>query len=158
MAITQDRIRTELHTNARAVEETLPSPRDEEPRSLRTWMEGRISPAWAFAIATSWVGFWVALFALEPAPAPGGVLPAWFVALEVVWSIAMLGAVIGGTTAVVLRHRSALLLSLAASLFAVIGTAMCPVSSHHTPGLWTVGQFALCAGMAAISVAAIRRA
>ena len=99
------------------------------------------------------VGANVAAWMLEPVPANPNLPEPWFVTLpSVVAMVAMLGA-LGGLLA---RRRWGMALSLLAASIAVVMVVACPLSGHHTFGLWWVGEISCLAAWAGISLAGLR--
>ena len=135
-------IRPEVHVqperNARPLDERLA-----EPILLR----------WTLWGIVSLVGANLAAWMLEPAPANPNLPEPWFVALSsVVATVAMLGA-LGGLLA---RRRWGMALSLLAASIAVVMVIACPLSGHHTFGLWWAGEISCLAAWAGISLAGLR--
>jgi hypothetical protein len=124
----------------------------EKPAAPSTWSLRRLSPAWALALAVGWpVGMNIA-WALEPAPAhPHAAAPIFIQVLGWIWFLAFVPTIFGA----VARHPAAAIGGVVTGASALAMTIACPVSGHHTIGLWFVGQFAVVLGMLAVSIGAV---
>jgi peptidoglycan/LPS O-acetylase OafA/YrhL len=131
-------VRIEPERDARPLDERLAEP---------------IPVRWAFWGIVALVGANVAAWMLEPVPANPNLPEPWFVALpSVVAMVAMLGALGGLLT----RRRWGMALSLLAASIAVVMVVACPLSGHHTFGLWWVGEISSLAAWAGVSLAGLR--
>lgn len=142
---------------------------DDRPRRVRLGEPGRRPPVrrwltepgavpgrWPGGLGVAWLVVFSAAIALEPAPAEAG-------ASEPVWAtvlfIALLAALAATWVGLAGRQRAGLVASAAAAGLALFGSAMCPVSDHHsTVGAWWYVQMGGFTGLVAASVAGLRRA
>ena len=135
-----------IHPEVRAQPERNPRPWDErlaEPIPLR----------WALWGIVALVGANLAAWLLEPAPANPNLPEPWFVTLPSgVASLAMLAA-LGGLLA---RRRWGMALSLLAASIAVVMVVACPLSGHHSFGLWWAGEISCLAAWAGSRLAGLR--
>jgi len=132
--------------------------RVESERNARRWDERLAEPIplrWARWGIVALVGANLAAWMLEPAPANPNLPEPWFVTLpRVVATLAMLGA-LGGLVA---RRRWGVALSLLAASVAVVMVVACPLSGHHSFGLWWAGELSCLAAWAGSSLAGLRSA
>ena len=146
MLVMTPRRPVDIRTEVRIEPERDTRPLDErlaEPIPLR----------WALWGIVALVGANLAAWILEPAPANPNLPEPWFVTLaSVVATVAMLAAV-GGLLA---RRRWGMALSLLAASIAVVMVVACPLSGHHSFGLWWAGEISCLAAWAGISLAGLR--
>lgn len=126
---------------------------ERDARPLDERLAEPIPDRWALWGIVALVGANLAAWMLEPVPANPNLPEPWFVALpSVVAMVAMLGA-LGG---LLVRRRWGMALSLLAASIAVVMVVACPLSGHHTFGLWWVGEISCLAAWAGISLAGLR--
>jgi hypothetical protein len=126
---------------------------ERDARPLDKRLAEPIPDRWALWGIVALVGANLAAWMLEPVPANPNLPEPWFVALpSVVAMVAMLGALGGLLT----RRRWGMALSLLAASIAVVMVVACPLSGHHTFGLWWVGEISSLAAWAGISLAGLR--
>ena len=122
-------------------------------RSLDELLAERIDLRWALLGLVAMVGANIAAAMLEPAPANPNLPHPWFVTLTAtVVTLAMLAA-FGGLLA---RRRWGMALSLFSAAIGVVMVVACPLSGHHTFGLWWVGEIACMVAWAGVSLAGVR--
>jgi hypothetical protein len=118
------------------------------------WFDRRLADGWAFALGLGWPLAFVVTGALEPAPVdPNAPVP--LVVDLGAW--AFLVALIATVCAAITRHRLAAPAALVAGGVMTAFTVACPVSGHHTYGLWWVAQLGVTLGMLGVSAAAMGR-
>jgi hypothetical protein len=134
---------------------------DPRPAPAAPWrrlaLGGRMSPAWALAVALGWVAAVVVVEVTVPPPPAATLAPDPFlvVALNVIWNLAFFGALAGAAA----RRRWGLAASGVGAVIAFGLAVACPVSGHHEGvGLWWGLQLAAFGGLAALSAAGLRRA
>lgn len=149
MTMTRERPVTEPRVDVDRSVPEVPSP-PPRPRS-----EGSLSDGWIRTVAVSWIAFFVALPALEPAPADPSAAPA---ASAVVLSTVLLGLLAFTAAGLVTRRRWALWSSLGAGVLLGGMAVACPVTGHHGFGLWWIGEMALVAAVLGVSAVGLRRA
>jgi hypothetical protein len=126
------------------------------PTPTRTQPEvpGDLSSLWAAVLGVGWPLAIIAWMALTPAPAdPDAAVPALIELATLALELALV------TTAIAagVRHRGAAVGGLVTGVLAMTFTITCPVSGHHTLGLWWFGQLAIITGMLALSAVAFLR-
>ena len=126
---------------------------ERDARPLDERLAEPIPVRWALWGIVALVGANLAAWMLEPVPANTNLPESWFVTLpSMVAMVAMLGA-LGGLVA---RRRWGMALSLLAASIAVVMVVACPLSGHHTFGLWWVGEISCLAAWTGISLAGLR--
>jgi hypothetical protein len=121
----------------------------------RAWLRGRIAPELAVLLAAAWLVLPAIATALEPAPAHPDAVPAWLdSSLSVLVSALFYLTLIG----LAVMRRFGLAVSLAGAVLFIGLSIACPASGHHSFGAWWFGQMACGAGLAGLSVFALRRA
>jgi hypothetical protein len=122
------------------------------PAAPATWSLRRLSPGWALALAVGWPLATYIAWALEPPPAhPHAMAPMFIQVLSTIWFVAFVPTVFGAMA----RHPAAAVGAVVTGTSFLAMTIACPISGHHTIGLWFVGQFAVVLGMLAVSIAAV---
>lgn len=116
---------------------------------------GQLTRGWAAALGLGLPLAVVLAVAIEPAPAEPQAGPAPI--LVELAALVFVAALATSVLSAALRHRLAAVAGAAAGLVAVTFTVTCPVSGHHTYGLWWVGQLGLGLAMVAVSLAALGR-
>jgi hypothetical protein len=131
----------------------LGRPAPTPPRLMAEAPDG-ISALWAAVMGVGWPLAIIAWLAVMPAPAdPDAAVP-------VLVDLATLGlelALVTTAIAAGVRHRGAAVGGLVTGLLAMTFTVTCPVSGHHTLGLWWFGQLAIVTVMLALSAIAFQR-
>jgi hypothetical protein len=128
-------------------------PRPQRLLPVRT-AGGPITSAWAVALGVGWPLAFVLGGLFEPAPAqPEATAPLVVELGSLVFLVAMIMVV----AAAVRRQRLAANAGVVAGLVAVAFAISCPVSGHHSFGLWWVGEMVVYTGMLALSAAALGR-
>ena len=123
-----------------------PRPRSEAPDELPS--------RWAAALGVGWPLAFMAYIALQPAPAdPDAPVPA----LIELASLGLYFALVSTAIAAGIRHRGAAVGGLVTGLLAITFTVTCPVSGHHTLGLWWFAQLSVVTVMLALSAVALAR-
>jgi len=118
------------------------------PRLQRPTPE--VSGLWAIAAGVAWVVGYQTMIWLEPAPAQPDALPGFVLtAMTIVVNVGFLLVAVG----LVRRARWAFTASAALALLVVGQVIACPVSGHHTMGLWWVAQAAIAVGLVVLSLA-----
>ncbi|HLM63811.1 MAG TPA: hypothetical protein VK306_05905 [Acidimicrobiales bacterium] len=116
------------------------------PRSL--------TPGWAAALGFGWPLAFLTVTALEPAP----VDPAAPVPLVVELASLVFLAALGMTVvAAAMRQGIAAAAAVVTGVVALAFTISCPISGHHTYGLWWIAELVVLGAMTAVSVAALGR-
>jgi hypothetical protein len=126
----------------------------EHPR-IETRSPARISKPWYLALALGWPAAMAVVAAVEPAAQDlNGVAMVVGEALTTVFMLAFAVTVVSAFR----RRPFAPAASLATAGIMSVMVVNCPVSGHHPHvGLWWYGQLAVCAAMAALSIAALQR-
>ncbi|MGH9230192.1 MAG: hypothetical protein ACRD07_15975 [Acidimicrobiales bacterium] len=141
---------------ARLVTRTLdrvPTIRRAAPDTARAMSE-RLTPAWAGILGFGWPLVVVVSIALEPAPAdPEAAVP---VAVTLA-SLGLFAALVATAVAAGNRHPSAAVAGVVTGLIGLGFTVTCPVSGHHTLGVWWYGQLVVTLAMLGVSAAALGR-
>jgi hypothetical protein len=151
--------RTSLATPVLDREPDAPSTPPAAPRPMRDTPPWRVRPAdnqlttpWAAALGLGWPLAIIGTIALEPLPVdPDAPVP---VVIELA-SLALFAALLATVVAAGIRHRGAAVAGVVVGLLAVTFTVACPVSGHHTMGLWWFGQIGLVGAMLATSLVAL---
>ena len=111
-----------------------------------------LSRGWAAALGLGWPLAFLAMLALEPAPAEPDAAPV----VGVVLSLALLAGLVLTSAAAGTRQPLAAPAAVATGLVALTMSVACPVSGHHSYGAWWFAQMAVVVAMLAVSVAALR--
>jgi hypothetical protein len=110
--------------------------------------------AWAAALGVGWPLASVAILALEPEPAnPEAPVP---VIIELA-RLGLLAALLATTIAAGVRHPAAAIAGVVSGIIAMTFTVTCPVSGHHSFGLWWFGELGLVTAMLVVSLIALGR-
>jgi hypothetical protein len=128
------------------IQPAAPSRSTAAPRLLRR--------GWAAVLGLGWPLAIIASIAVEPAPAnPDAPVP---LIIELAGLALFVGLVATGIAAGI-RHRGAAVAGVATGLLATTFSVTCPVSGHHSFGLWWVAQMAVTTTMLGVSLAALGR-
>jgi hypothetical protein len=123
------------------------------PRSLAQ-DPAQLSDCWAAILGIGWPLAIVASIALEPAPAdPNAPVPV----LAELANLGLFFALVGTAIAAGVRHRAAVLGGVVTGLLVVSLAIACPVSGHHTIGLWWFAELGILTAMLAVSGVALQR-
>jgi hypothetical protein len=114
--------------------------------------DDRLSRTWSVVLGLGWPLVLLASVALEPAPAdPNAPVP---LVVEMA-NVAAFAALVATSIAAGVRHRAAAVTGVVAGLLLAAFVVACPVSGHHTFGLWWYAELALVVGMLGLSLAAL---
>jgi hypothetical protein len=114
----------------------------------------RLSDAWALALGLGWPLVFTVLPAFEPAPVDPAAPEPMIVTLG---AYAFLAAMVVTIAAAVVRHRVAAVAAVTTGVVLSAFTLACPMSGHHTYGLWWIAELAIVGAMTAVSVAGLGR-
>ena len=131
------------------------SPATPERLETREWLVTRIGRNVAIFVGVAWYVLFFAAVSLEPEATHPEAIPAW---VGVTVDVVLLGLLAVMAAGLGVRRRWGLVASMAAAGVFLMATIACPVSGHHSFGLWWYGQMACSLGLVAISGAALRRA
>jgi hypothetical protein len=113
---------------------------------------GELKTAWAALLGVGWPVVFVLATAIEPAPAdPNAATPL----LVDLGSAVLFGALVVTAVTAVSRLRSAAVGGIVTGGVGLAFSVTCPLSGHHSFGLWWVGQMAMLAAMLGVSIAAL---
>ncbi|HEX6424144.1 MAG TPA: hypothetical protein VFZ79_11735 [Acidimicrobiales bacterium] len=110
--------------------------------------------AWAVALGVGWPLVVAVSTALEPAAAEPEAAPGPVVELA---ALGLFAALLTTVVAAGLRHRAAPVAGVAAGIGFLTFAVLCPVTGHHTFGMWWVAEIGLVTAMLAASMAALGR-
>jgi hypothetical protein len=120
----------------------------------RSFVAGRLSDAWAAVLGFGWPFTFIAITALEPAPAdPDASVPLIVDVGAMVFLMTLALTCLAAAT----RSRVAGPAAVATGIVALTFAVSCPTSGHHDVGAWWLGELALLGAMTATSVAALGR-
>jgi hypothetical protein len=109
-----------------------------------------VSGAWALGAGIAWVLGYQTMVWLEPTPTHPDALPGFLItAMTVVVNVGFVLIAVG----LVRRARWAFTASAALALLVVGQVIACPVSGHHSMGVWWGFQAAIAAGLVVLSLA-----
>ena len=129
--------------------------REAAPRATPRLLAPRsLTPGWAAALGFGWPLAFLTVTALEPAPADPAAPVPLIVELGSLVFLAALGMTV---VAAAVRHGSAAVAAVVTGGVALAFTLSCPISGHHTYGLWWIAELVVLGAMAAVSVAALGR-
>jgi hypothetical protein len=118
----------------------------------RAWLRERIDGRWALAVGVAWFVLFQVAGMFEPPT--GRAEPAIGVVIAVVmWSL--IGLMITGLA---MQRRWGIGAALTAGVFLSAAVIACPISGHHTFGVWWFGEAACTAAIVGISLYALRHA
>jgi len=126
-----------------------------ERLETREWLVTRIGRNVAIFVGVAWYVLFFVAVSLEPAATHPEAIPAW---IGVTVDVVLLGLLAVMACGLGARRRWGLVASMAAAGVFLMATIACPVSGHHSFGLWWYGQMACSLGLVAISGATLKRA
>lgn len=108
----------------------------------------------AGCLAAAWVVAYCTAGMLEPAPRDPAVMHAWYVTVINAVLLGSLIVMVGGLLA---RRRVGIFASVVATAAFATAVVACPITGHHSFGLWWFGELACVAGVAAATGVALHR-
>jgi uncharacterized membrane protein YecN with MAPEG domain len=140
---------TESRTKTTPERRTIPSLTSGS--DTREWLQERISARAAATVGIAWFVLMEIVYALEPAAQ--GSVPLVGILLELSMYL-LLATMIAG---LVMQRRFGLVASLGGAVLATAASIACPVTGHHSFGLWWFGQMACVLALVGISAVAVKR-
>jgi hypothetical protein len=120
------------------------------PEALEAGPTPEVSRGLAVFAGIAWVVGYQAMLALEPAAANPDAVPGFFASLV---SLAVLAGFATMTVGLLGRARWAFAASGATALVVVGQVVACPITGHHSLGLWWGLQASIAAGLVVLSLA-----
>lgn len=112
----------------------------------------RLKSGWAALLGLGWPLVLAAARALEPVPTEPEATPDPIVDLA---SLALFSALVATAVAAAHRQRAAAVAGVVVGLILMVSSVTCPLTGHHSFGLWWVAQLGLVAIMLAASLAGL---
>ena len=123
------------------------------PAARAGWFT-RIDGGIGSCLAAAWVVAYFTAGMLEPAPRDPSVMNAWYVTVINSVLLGSLGVMVLGLIA---KRRVGILASAVAAGAFLTAVVACPITGHHSLGVWWFGELLCVAGVAAATGAALYR-
>ena len=107
----------------------------------------RIDGGLAACLAAAWMVAYCSAAMVEPAPNDPAVMHAWY---ATVINSVLLGSLFVMVLGLIARRRIGVAASAVATVAFAAAVIACPVTGHHAPGIWWIGQLA-CVALVAVA-------